>query len=91
MVSELEDGLKDRVTKVEKLKEEYDRYSALAEVEENKAKALVTQLELTIGKGKPRERIISLLLNIAAGILVFILGVFAGPHLKEWLGIASNP
>jgi hypothetical protein len=91
LISELEDGLKDRVTKVEKLKEEYDRYSALAEVEEDKAKAIVAQLELTIGRGKPRERIISLLLNIAAGILVFILGVFASPHLKEWLGIASNP
>lgn len=91
LISELEEGLKERVSKVEKLKEKYDRYSALAEVEEDKAKALIAQLELTIGKGQPRERLISLFLNIAAGLLVFILGVFASPHLIKWLGIAVNP
>ncbi len=91
LISELEGGLKERVSKVEKLKKEYDRYSALAEVEEDKAKALVKQLELTIGKGQPRERLISLFLNITAGIIVFVLGVFASPHLSRWLGIAISP
>ncbi len=91
LIAELEQGLKDRVKKVEKLKEEYDRYSALAEVEEDKAKALVAQIELTIGKGRGLERFISLLLNIVAGILVFVLGVFIGPYITEWLGITPSP
>lgn len=88
LISDLEDGLKERLEKVEKLKGEYDRYSALAEVEEDKAKALVAQLELTIGKGQPKERLISLFLNITAGIIVFIIGVFASPYVSKWLGIA---
>jgi predicted RNase H-like nuclease (RuvC/YqgF family) len=91
LISELEDGLKERVEKVEKLKEEYDRYSALAELEEDKAKALVTQLELTIGKGQPKERLISLFLNITAGIIVFVLGVAASPYVSKWLGITVVP
>ena len=91
LIAELEDGLKDRVSKVERIREEYDRYSALAEIEEDKAKALVTQLELTVGKGKFRERAISLLLNITAGLIVFAFGVFASPYLREWLGLATNP
>tara|TARA_R110002050_G_scaffold45998_2_gene108424 strand:+ start:20831 stop:21298 length:468 start_codon:yes stop_codon:yes gene_type:complete len=87
LISELEDGLKERVDKVEKLKGEYDRYSALANVEEDKARALLAQLELTIVKGQPKERLISLLISIMAGIFVFILGVFASPYVSKWLGI----
>lgn len=91
LISELEEGLKERVSKVEKLRQEYEHYSKLAEVEEENAKALVKQLEITIGKGKNRERIISLFLNLLAGLIVFVLGVFAGPYLTTWLGITGNP
>ncbi|NOQ64836.1 MAG: hypothetical protein GQ582_10020 [Methyloprofundus sp.] len=35
-----------------KLKEESERYSVLAGVEEEKAKALMSQLEVTLNKGK---------------------------------------
>lgn len=91
LISELEEGLKERVSKVEKLQGEYERYSKLAEVEEEKAKALLSQLEITIGKGRTQERLISLLLNLAAGIIVFILGVFAGPYLTMWLGLTNSP
>ncbi len=86
LIAELEDGLKDRVAKVEKLKEEYDRYSALAEVEENKAKALLSQLELTVGKGKAQERVISFVLNLVAGVIIFVLGALASPYIARWFG-----
>ena len=86
LISELEDGLKERVSKVEKLKEEYDRYSELAEVEEQKAGALIKQLEISLGKGKTKDIVVSLLLNLFAGLIIFVLGIFASPHLAKLIG-----
>lgn len=89
LISELEEGLKERVTKVEKLKDEYDRYSELAEIEEGKAGALIKQLEISIGKGKKRDIWVSLMLNLFTGLVVFILGIFAGPYLTTFFGIGT--
>jgi uncharacterized phage infection (PIP) family protein YhgE len=87
LLAELEGGLKERVEKLERVKSEYEQYSKLADVEEEKAKALIKQIELTVSKGKGNERIISLLLNLIAGIIVFVLGVYFGPKLINWMGI----
>jgi septal ring factor EnvC (AmiA/AmiB activator) len=89
LIGELEAGLKDRVTTLNRLKEEYERYSNLAKVEEDKANAIVQQIDLAIGRTKGKERIIALALNLAVGVMVFILGVFLGPWLTKWLGIGS--
>ena len=61
---------------MEKLKTEYERYQQLATVEEGKAKALIEQMQLTLGAGRSRERWIALVINIVAGTIVFILGVW---------------
>jgi len=87
LISELEKGLKDRVNKVERLKAEYEKYSKLAEIEEDKARALIQQLELTIGMGRLKERVVSLLLNLIAAVIVFMLGVIFGPALTKLIGI----
>lgn len=87
LIRELESGMEGRVDKLNRLKEEYERYSKLAEVEEGKAQAIMQQIELAVGHNKGRERTIALLLNLLAGIIVFILGVIAGPALTKWLGI----
>lgn len=86
LLSELESGLKERAEKLNRIKFEYDQYSALAQVEEEKARALIQQIEFTVSKGKGKERLISLTLNLLAGIAVFILGVYLGPKLTKWMG-----
>ena len=87
LFAELEHGLKDRVEKLEKIRADYEQYSKLAAVEEEKAKPIVQQIELTVGKGKGVERLISLGLNLLAGVIIFILGIYFGPKLATWLGI----
>jgi|GEM_PF-1104357 len=90
LVAELEKSLKERTEKLNVLRQEVERYSKLAEVEEGKAKAIVQQLELSINKNKGVERLISLLLNLIAGVVVFVLGLILSPlitpYIKAWLG-----
>lgn len=89
LVAELQVELKERVEKVNKLRAEYEKYEQLATVEEKNARALIDQIEETVGRGRSRERWIALGINLAAGIIVFLLGVVAGPRITEWLGIGG--
>jgi len=89
LVDELEEGLAERTSKLNALREEIDRYSKLAEVEEDKAKAIVQQLELSVNKGKNIERLVSFGINIIAGLLLFILGLLLSPLVKNWLGLGE--
>jgi hypothetical protein len=85
LVAELEVALSERVKKVERLREETERYAELAEIEEGKARALIQQLEATVRKGRGSERVIATVLNVFAGLVVFLLGVWLGPILTGWL------
>jgi predicted RNase H-like nuclease (RuvC/YqgF family) len=87
LVAELQAELTTKVEQVEKLKTEYERYQQLASVEEGKAKALVEQLQQTLGAGRSRERWIALAINIVAGIIVFILGVWLSGWIRSLFGI----
>jgi hypothetical protein len=89
IVTELEGELTTKVRQVERLKTQYERYQQLATVEEGKAKALIEQLQLTLGAGRSRERWIALAINIVAGIIVFVLGVWLSPWIKTLLGIGG--
>ena len=89
LVAELQGELTERVEKVAKLQAEYEKYEQLAKVEEGKARALIAQIEETVGRGQSRERWIALGINLAAGIIVFLLGVLAGPRITAWLGIGG--
>jgi len=68
------------------LRTEYERYSKLAEVEEEKAKAVIQQVERAVKSGKGQERVERLLTSIAAGLIVFVLGVIFGPLVRALLG-----
>jgi molecular chaperone GrpE (heat shock protein) len=46
LLTELEEGLKERADNLERIRAEYNQYSKLAAVEEEKAKAIVQQIEL---------------------------------------------
>ena len=87
LIERLEGELTTKLERVNKLKEEYERYSALIEVEEEKAKALMNQLEVTLNKGKGSERLFAFIINLFAGLIVFIIGVAASPWVKGILGL----
>jgi len=89
LLKELESSLKERTEKVNFLRHECDRYSKLAELEEDKAKVIIEQLELSLGKGRNRERWASLLISLIAGLIVFVLGIWFGPHLTKLLGLSK--
>lgn len=86
LVDELEESLEERTQKLNVLRQEVERYSKLAEVEEDKAKAIVQQLEFSINKGKNAERWVSFAINLIAGIILFVLGLLLSPLVKSWFG-----
>lgn len=86
LLKELEISLKERTEKVNFLRIEYERFSKLAEIEEDKAKVILDQLERTMGKGRYRERWISLIINLITGVIVFILGIFLSPFITKLFG-----
>lgn len=90
LIVELESGLNERMNKLQRLKQEYEKYSQLAEVEEGKAKAIIQQIETAIGRNLGRERIIALGINLLAGLIVFVLGVALGPSLTKWIGLTGQ-
>jgi hypothetical protein len=85
LIDGLEKELIERTDKVKELKTKYEEYAKLAEIEEDKIQPLLTQLEKTMGKGKLAERIISFLINIIAGVLLFIAGIWLGPKIQNML------
>lgn len=80
LIDEIEENLQSRTQKLHVLREELERYSALAEVEEGKAQAIVQQIELAANSGKAKERWISFLINIGAGLL---LGLILSPTITQ--------
>jgi hypothetical protein len=86
LVGRLESSLKDRAEKLQRLRNEHERYSELAQIEGKKAEALMAQLEATLGKNLGRERWIAFAINIIAGLILFILGVALSDQLKQYLG-----
>lgn len=90
LIGELEGSLKERADKLSTLKNEIERYSALAEIEEPKARALLAQLDITLNKGKNRERVISFAINILAGFILFVLGVLLSPYIQHAFGIGNR-
>lgn len=89
LIGELEESLNERTEKLNFLRKEYKRYSKLAEVEEDKAKALIQQLELSLGKTRNRGYWMSLLISFIAGIIVFIFGILLSPIIRTWLGMGG--
>jgi hypothetical protein len=87
LVTDLQGELTQKLDQVQKLKSEYERYQQLATVEEQKAKALIQQMQKALGAGQTRERWIALAINLFAGIVVFVLGVWLSPRISALLSI----
>ena len=84
LVTQLESSLKERAEKLRELQKEHDHLSKLTKIEAEQAGALLRQVEETVGKNQRRERWISFLINIAAGLILFVLGVVFSDTLKSW-------
>jgi septal ring factor EnvC (AmiA/AmiB activator) len=81
VVAELEQTLAERTSKLETLRAEVERVSKIAAVEEAKAAPILRELDTLMRKGRTQERVVSLVINIVAGILVFLAGAYFGPRL----------
>lgn len=88
MVHELQAELEHGTERVERLRMEYEKYSRLAEIEEDKARALLKELHATLSKGRGMERMIGFCINLFAGLIVFVLGVLLSPWLRSLLGLS---
>ncbi len=87
LISEIEVDLKERSEKIKILRDEIERYSKLAEIEEDKAKIILTEVQATLDKGKNTERWIAFGINLLAGIIFFVLGIVAGPFFSKWFNL----
>lgn len=83
LVTRLEESLKERAKKLELLQQEHERYSQFADIESKKAQALLTQIETTLGKNAGKECWFAFGINIAASLIIFILGVIFSDTLKN--------
>ena len=88
LIREIEETLNNRAQNLTVLKNELERYSVLSDIEEEKAKAVVQQIELATSKGKIKERWIGFLINIGAGLL---LGLILSPTVMGLLQKVNPP
>ena len=88
MVAELQSSIQAEVNRVDSMKEEYEHYKGLASIEEKQARALMEQLQDSLSQGRGRERLVALAINIVAGLVIFILGVWLSPLIRELFGVA---
>ena len=86
LIERLEQKLRLKISAVESLKSDLDRYTQLSEIEKPKVEALLRQLDKSVNKGKGWERVMSFFINLGAGLLLFIFGIWASPYVKAWLG-----
>jgi len=82
LIEDLQKDLTNRTEKVKTIRDEYERYSKLAEIEEEKIRPLLIELDKTVNKGRGLERWVSFGINIIAGILIFSLGIWLGPKIS---------
>jgi hypothetical protein len=84
LISELQKGVEERMTELQQLRQEHDRYSQLAQIEATKAEALLKEIARTLGKERRTERWVALAMHLGVGFLFFALGVVLSDSLKSW-------
>lgn len=85
IIKELETELIERTQKLDLLQHEYEKYSKLAEIEEEKAAAVLAQVDDSVNKGKRSERWTGFWIGIASGFIIFVLGLILTPILTPWI------
>lgn len=85
LVSTLQQGVEEKMAKLQRLQQEHEKYTALAQIEAKKAEALLRQVETTLGRGQIKERWVALAMHLGTGLVFFILGVSLSDPFKHWL------
>ncbi|MDP2303660.1 MAG: hypothetical protein Q8N03_14675 [Ignavibacteria bacterium] len=83
LIEELHGELKNRTEKLNELKSKYEEYSKLAEIEEEKVRPLLKEIEKTLGRDRKKERLVAFIINIIAGLIIFVLGVWLSPKITS--------
>lgn len=82
LISQLEQSLEKRTKEMAELQKEYQRYSELSKIEEEKTKALIQQLEATLGKDRSQERRFNIAITIIFGFVFIVIGALLSDPLK---------
>ncbi len=90
VLKELEETLTKNTEALTKLKSDYERFSVLTEIEEKKAQALLSEVTKTVNQGKTKERLIAVLISLITGLIIFVLGIWLGPIITDWLNITNK-
>jgi hypothetical protein len=77
LIDNLGETLKARGEKLTLLQQEYNRISQLASLTAEQGEAVALSLEKALGRSQNKERIIAFAINIIAGLLIFVFGIFA--------------
>jgi hypothetical protein len=86
LVERLEQDLKQRMETVKKLQEEHEKFAQLSQVSKDQAAALTDLLKNTLSSSARRERLFAILINIIAGITVFVLGIIFAKPVTAFFG-----
>lgn len=84
LIDNLGKTLNQREEKLRELQAEYNRVSQLASLTAEQGEAVAISLEKVLGRTQNRERAISFVINIVAGLLLFVVGVFASDWVKNF-------
>lgn len=90
LIENLEKTLAERAAKLKELKAESDRVSQLASLSAEQGEAVAKSFEAVLGKSQGRERWISFLINVIAGLLLFLIGVFGSDWVKSWWPVGTG-
>ncbi|REK71985.1 hypothetical protein [Paenibacillus paeoniae] len=83
LLEELQEAVTEKTEKVKFLRNEYDRFSKLSELKEEEVKVLLTQFELTLNKGRPKELWAGFWISTVSGLIIFVIGIIVGPYLTK--------
>ncbi|MBY5767037.1 hypothetical protein HFO06_28735 [Rhizobium leguminosarum] len=86
LISELEQSLTERTKKLSALQDEYKKYSEMSNITKEQASALLNSIGDKLNESAKRERFVSFLINIIAGVIIFVLGIVFSRPITNLLG-----
>lgn len=83
LIDNLGATLRERESRLRDLQEESNRVSQLASLTAEQGEAVASSLEKVLGRTQTKERWIAFFINVLAGLLLFVIGVFASDWVKS--------
>lgn len=76
LILELEKDMKERTRVLKELQEKTEEYERLADIQLDKAKPLLGEIQKTLNKGKGSERAFNVFITLFGGTIFFFLGIY---------------